>query len=120
MISPARRASMATVALSASPTATATNTAPTCSSRSIAARRPASRWRMSTATSALAVFAEASANAGPSPTCANGLESSSPSRTPGHQRKPPRYSTAMPRPVAGQKAPAGPVSRRASPPLAKA
>ena len=46
--------------------------------------------------------------------------SRSPSRTPGHQRNPPRYSTAMPTPVAGQKAPASPVSRSASPPWAAA
>ena len=111
---------MATVALSASPTATATNTAPTCSSRSIAARRPASRWRMSTATSALAMFAGRFGERRARAARANALESSSPRRTPGHQRKPPRYSTAMPTPVAGQKAPAGPVSNSASPPLAKA
>ena len=59
---PVCRTSMATVALTASPTATAASTAPTCSSRSIAARRPTSRWRMSTASSALAMLPAVSAS----------------------------------------------------------
>ena len=90
MTSPIVRESIATLALMASPTATATPTAATCSRRFIRARGPMRRRRMTAATIALAKFPAVSASATPSGSWANSLERRSPSRTPGHHRSPPR------------------------------
>ena len=98
-----------TTALIAVAGAIATSIQPICSRRSSWARRPIRRRSRIVATSASARFAAVTAIA----VCTGerlSAESRSPMTTPGHQRRPPRYSTPTARPTGGQIAEIEPVN----------